>query len=160
MENKGFNKHLSVTGGDDDLFVNDHANSDNTVVGLGADTLMNSEPKKTWREFLYQKLRHLAAGKWYKTRDKIKLGLFSLSWVLSWLVVLPLMLMPGELYPYLAIGFGLREILLIVCVRNVSRVLGDPFEEWKTPLLDFNYAIYYLGTGLVALMSKRVRWKI
>lgn len=160
MDNKGFNRHLSVTGGDDDLFVNDHARGGNTAVSLGAETLVVSEPKKTWRQFLYQKLRHMAAGKWYKTGDKVKLGFFSMSWVLSWILVLPVMLMPGDLYLYLGIGFGLREILLIICVRKISRTLGDPFEAWKTPLLDFNYAIYYLGTGLVALMSKRVRWKI
>jgi len=51
-------------------------------------------------------------------------------------------------------------MLLTGLIHRASRTLSDPFEAWKTPFLDFNYAIYYLGTGLVALVSKRVRWKI
>ncbi len=57
------------------------------------------------------------------------------------------------------VGMVLRIALVTTVVFRSSRALGDPFEAWKTPLLEFNYAIYYLGTGLVALVSKRVRWK-
>jgi hypothetical protein len=52
-----------------------------------------------------------------------------------------------------------RMAVVMTVVYRSSRALGDQFETWKTPLLEFNYAIYYLGTGLVALVSKRVRWK-
>ena len=160
LDNKGFNKFLGVTGGDDDLFVNEHATKVNTAVSMGAETLMHSSPKKTWKEFFYQKLRHLSVGKHYKLSDKIVLGLFSVSWVLSWLFVFPLMFTPIAFTYFLWMGFLVREALLISVIHRSSRALGDPFEAWKTPLLDFNYAIYYLGTGLVALISKRVRWKI
>jgi hypothetical protein len=70
------------------------------------------------------------------------------------------MLLPEGQRTFLWGGFLAREIILIALVHRVSRTLGDAFESWKTPLLDFNYAIYYLGTGLVALASKRIRWKI
>lgn len=160
LDNKGFNKHLNVTGGDDDLFVNQHATRDNVEVSIGTGSLMRSVPKRTWKEFFYQKLRHLTVGKRYKISDKIILGLFSATWVLLWLFVFPLVLITPALATFLWAGFALREILLITVVHRASRTLGDAFETWKTPLLDFNYAIYYLGTGLVALVSKRVRWKI
>jgi len=160
LASKGFNKHLGVTGGDDDLFVNEHATPSNTAVCIGDDAVTHSMPKKRWREFLYQKLRHLAAGKRYKMRDRVVLGLFSSTWILSWLFVVPLLFLMPFPAAYLWIGLIVREGLLITVVHRVSRTLGDAFESWKTPLLDFNYAIYYLGTGLVALASKRVRWKI
>ncbi len=159
LEHKGFNNYLSVTGGDDDLFVNEHATKSNTAVNITKGSLVRSLPKKTWREFFYQKLRHLSAGKRYRISDKLMLGLFSLTWVLSWIFVLPvLIIVPLE--TFLWSGFLLRELLLISVVHRASRTLGDPFESWETPLLDFNYAIYYLGTGLAAWVSKRVRWKI
>ncbi len=160
LEHKGFHKHMNVTGGDDDLFVNEHATQTNTAVCLGIDSIMPSIPKKTWKQFLHQKLRHLSVGKQYKTSDKLVLGLFSSTWVLSWFLVVPAMIVTPVLGSYLWAGFMVREILLIGVVYRASRTLKDPFEAWKTPLLDFNYAIYYLGTGLVALVSKRVRWKI
>ena len=77
----------------------------------------------------------------------------------TWLFVLPVIFTPGGVAWYLWTGFLLREIVLVVVVHKGSRSVGDSFEAWKTPFLDFNYAIYYLGTGLVALVSKRVRWK-
>lgn len=160
LDNKGFNKHLLVTGGDDDLFVNQHAVSGNTAVGLGTDSLVRSIPKSTWRTFLHQKLRHLSVGKHYRWNDKLRLGFFSLTWMLSWALVVPMMLQPSLGWTFLWAGFLLREILLSTLVHRASRTMGDAFEAWKTPLLDFNYAIYYLGTGLVALVSKRIRWKI
>ena len=159
LENKGFNNYLGVTGGDDDLFVNEHATKVNTSVCIMEGSLMLSIPKGTWREFFYQKLRHLSAGKRYKTSDKLVLGLFSLTWILTWTLALPMLLI-SPLESLLIAGFILREIVLMGVVHRASRALGDPFESWTTPLLDFNYAIYYLGTGLAALVSKRVRWKI
>jgi cellulose synthase/poly-beta-1,6-N-acetylglucosamine synthase-like glycosyltransferase len=158
LSSKGFNKHLGITGGDDDLFVNEHATKTNVGVCIGPESLTPSIPKKTWRQFLRQKIRHLAVGKRYRASDKFILGIFSMSWVLSWLFVAPLLFTQMAVGLYLWTGFAFREILLMIVVRWGSRILGDSSKTWKTPLLDFNYAIYYLGTGLVALVSKRVRW--
>ncbi len=159
LDNKGFNEHLSVTGGDDDLFINQHATTKNTAVSLDGQGLVQSIPKTTWGAFLHQKLRHLSVGKRYRFMDRVRLGLFSITWILSWALV-PLMVQPPFLWTYLWAGFLVRAIVLMVLVHRASRMLGAPFEAWKTPILDFNYAIYYLGTGLVALVSKRIRWKI
>jgi cellulose synthase/poly-beta-1,6-N-acetylglucosamine synthase-like glycosyltransferase len=158
LDNKGFHGHLSVTGGDDDLFVNRHATAANTAVCLGEVSLMRSIPERSWGSFLHQKRRHLSVGKFYRRRDRWSLGLFGVTWILSW-AMLPAVLLPQ------AIGYGawaglvVRITLLTVLVHRASRRMGEPFEAWKTPLLDFNYAIYYLGTGLSALASKRIRWK-
>jgi glycosyltransferase involved in cell wall biosynthesis len=158
LSKKGFNKHLGVMGGDDDLFVNEHATNSNVGVCLGPDSLTPSIPKKTWRQFFRQKIRHLSVGKHYRFSDKLFLGLFSATWVLSWVFVLPLLFTQAGIVLYLWTGFAVREILIMLVVQRGAKTLGDSLKTWKTPLLDFNYAIYYLGTGLVALVSKRVRW--
>ncbi|MFY8037265.1 MAG: glycosyltransferase [Cyclobacteriaceae bacterium] len=62
LENKGFNAHLGITGGDDDLFVNQLATRHNTRVALGQEALTFSKPKTTWKEFYHQKRRHLSVG--------------------------------------------------------------------------------------------------
>jgi glycosyltransferase involved in cell wall biosynthesis len=158
LDNKGFNGHLAVTGGDDDLFVNRHATSANTAACLGMDSITRSIPERTWASFLHQKKRHLSVGKHYRRRDRWKLGLFSMTWILSW-ALLPVMLLPVGLASGAWVAFVVRVLLLSALVHRASRKMGEPFEAWKTPLLDFNYAIYYLGTGLSALASKRIRWK-
>jgi glycosyltransferase involved in cell wall biosynthesis len=159
LANKGFNTHLGVTGGDDDLFVNQHATRENTSVSIGPDALMFSKPKINWTEFFHQKFRHLAVGKLYKFSDKVLLGIFSLTWLLTWFLVLPSLFF----LPLTKVLLGLlviREALLIVVMYVGPKKLGATFEAWKTPLLDFMYAFYYLVTGAKALIAKKVKWKI
>ena len=158
LENKGFNTHLGITGGDDDLFVNEHANSQNVNVSLGQASLILSKPKTNWTSFYYQKLRHLSVGKHYRLFDRIVLGVFSITWILTWIAVLPFTFFTPWMY-WLIGGFAFRWLLLIVLFDHASRKLGDPFEAWKTPFLDFIYAFYYLVAGPVALVSKKIRWK-
>ena len=156
---KGFNTHLGVTGGDDDLFVNQHATRDNTAVCIGSASLVFSKPKATWREYLHQKFRHLSVGKKYKFSDKVWLGLFSFSWMLTWLFVLPgLFFLP--LAKVLLGFFVVRMIAVVVLMHFGPVMLGATFEAWKAPLLDFMYAFYYLVTGAKALFVKKVKWKI
>ncbi len=159
LENKGFHGHLSVTGGDDDLFVNKHITRTNAAVRMGKESLVYSIPKTSWSTFLHQKLRHLSVGSRYRWSDRFRIGLFMSTWLLSWIAVVPVAAQSAG-GSFLWIGFAFREVVLIALIHRGSRTLGDPFESWKTPLLDFNFAIYYLGTGLVALVSKRIRWKI
>jgi glycosyltransferase involved in cell wall biosynthesis len=158
LDNKGFNSHLGVTGGDDDLFVNQHAIKLNTSVSIGADAIVFSKPKTTWGDFFHQKLRHLSVGKYYKFSDKIVLGLFSLTWLLTWFVVLPYLFFSPWL-KVLLIVFFLRMILMIASMHILPKKLGASFEAWKAPLLDFMYAFYYLGIGAKALFVKKVKWK-
>jgi cellulose synthase/poly-beta-1,6-N-acetylglucosamine synthase-like glycosyltransferase len=158
LDNKGFNDHLHVTGGDDDLFVNRHASSANVAVALGRDALVHSVPAATWREFLRQKIRHLAVGKRYRAGDRLLLGMFSVTWILSWfsLLSLPFLRMHG--YIILAL-FLVRWILLVAVFSTACRRAGEPAASWKVPFLDFLYTFYYLVAGPVALLSKKVRWK-
>jgi glycosyltransferase involved in cell wall biosynthesis len=158
INNKGFNKHLSVMGGDDDLFVNEYATAQNTKVSIGKEAMVFSQPKTSFLDFYYQKLRHLSVGKKYKLGDRAILGLFSLTWILTWIIVLPFSFFSPWIYIFLSI-FGLRWILLIYLFHLAPKKLGDSFEAWKTPFLDFIYAFYYLVAGLMALVSKKVRWK-
>lgn len=158
LSNKGFNSHLGITGGDDDLFVNQHATKGNTAVNIGNEATVFSKPKTTWGDFLHQKFRHLSVGKRYKFFDKIILSLFSFTWLLTWFFVVPVMVL-FPLQQTVLIVFLMRMILLTVSFHFLPRKLGDSFEAWKSPFLDFMYAFYYLVTGAKALLVKKVRWK-
>lgn len=155
---KGFGDHQHLLGGDDDLFVNEHATSANTVAITSKDSIVYSIPSGNLADFLHQKLRHLSVGKYYRMADKICLGVFMLTWLITWLLLLPAWQvepLPG-IVPAV---FLLRWIVLIVLYRIASRKLQEDFEMWKIPALDFIFAFYYLVTGLRALVAKRLRWK-
>jgi hypothetical protein len=79
--------------------------------------------------------------------------------MLTWFLVLPsLFFLP--LAKALLVFFVIRIALLISVMHFGPKKLGDSFEAWKTPFLDFMYAFYYLVTGAKALIVKKVRWKI
>lgn len=158
LQSKGFNNYLGVMGGDDDLFVNMHATKQNTIVAIGEGVTTLSTPKTSWSAFMDQKLRHLFAGKRYKFSDKLILGLFMFSWLMTWFLVFPVLFKAQPIWPLLSV-FLIRWILLLLLLNKASQRLGGQFEVWKTPILDFIFPFYYLVTGLRALVVKTIRWK-
>jgi glycosyltransferase involved in cell wall biosynthesis len=170
LEQKGFNNFLHVTGGDDDLFVNIHARGSNTRLQLASDSQVSSLPKTTWRSFYDQKIRHLSVGKRYRFSHRFLLGMFGATWIVTWLVWIGLIIwlissLTGSTVvhapeTYLIVApFLLREILLLLLFRAMLKKASLSFSLWTLPLLDFIYAIYYLSTGLVALTTKKIRWR-
>jgi glycosyltransferase involved in cell wall biosynthesis len=158
LERKGFNNLMHITGGDDDLFVNQYANGSNTAVVLGTDALVYSVPKKTWKSFFNQKVRHLSVGKRYKFKHRFLLGLFALTWLISWFLGIPSLFF--FIPPYWIGGaLLLRSIMLFVTVRITAKHLSQKFEAWPIVFLDFLYSIYYISTGLVAFLTKKVQWR-
>ncbi|MFZ1808849.1 MAG: glycosyltransferase [Cyclobacteriaceae bacterium] len=158
LNNKGFKSHLSVIGGDDDLFINEVCKGSNTKLCAGPNSIVYSKPKTTWSEYYFQKLRHLSVGKHYKTVDKLRLGIFNFTLIGFWLLITPALLYSSLIYIPIA-AVLLRMALLVVLAYTASRKLGDAFEAWKVPFLDFIFSIYYLVIGLVALLTNKVRWK-
>lgn len=158
LEKKGFIKHRTISGGDDDLFVNQNGNKSNTAVMYGPEALVYSIPKKKWGEWYRQKLRHLQIGKWYKKRNKTFLGLYLAAQLLFWITFIVLLSLWIE--PYIVIsGFLIRNILLYYSILAGSRKLGDKFAEWHVFLLDFLFLFYHFFIGLAAFFTKRTKWK-
>lgn len=169
LAEKGFNNLLHVTGGDDDLFVNLHAKGDNTRLELSPESQMLSVPERTWASFYWQKVRHLSVGKRYRAGHRFLLGLLGLSWIVLWPSWIGLLAglssadhqaLVSEAETYLIlVPFLLRWILLLLLFRSMTRRTALNFSLWTLPVLDLVYAIYYLVTGLAALMTKRIRWR-
>jgi uncharacterized membrane protein YuzA (DUF378 family) len=158
LEEKGFNTFIKVTGGDDDLFVNQHARNTNTAVCIEADSIMRSRPKTSLGSFFDQKVRHLSVGKYYRFGHRIMLGLFSLSWILTWMLGIALAILSN--FPYLIVGLLVLRLILVLFTASIAaKKLHQKVELWAVPVLDFIYAFYYLVTGIKALATKKVRWK-
>ena len=157
LEKKGFNQFLGVVGGDDDLFVNQHATAENLRVEMDPKTTVFSVPKKTWKSFYQQKVRHLSVGKYYRLKHRILLGFFAISWIITWLAGSGLIILDLASWACAA-TLSMRVTLLIILLRTLSRRTGTPFEWWAVPLLDFLYSFYYISTGLTALSTKKIQW--
>lgn len=168
FENKGFYSHLTVLGGDDDLFVNEVATARNTTVSLDPATFVWSEPKHTWATWRHQKRRHLNVGKFYKPGHTVRLALLTGSHVLTWLLALAVggwvswVWATGQsgrlLEPLLlaALGaFSLRLLLFWAVVGRISYRLAHTIHWAIVPVMDLILASYYGIMGSATLLSKR-----
>jgi cellulose synthase/poly-beta-1,6-N-acetylglucosamine synthase-like glycosyltransferase len=158
LDKKGFNNFLHITGGDDDLFVNQYASARNTRVQFAPESVVYSVPKTSWGDFLNQKIRHLSVGKLYKFKHRFLLGMLTLSWIITLFVGVPLLFITP--YYYVVAGvLVLRWLLIVLTINNFAKKSGVGFALWVIPVLDFLYPIYYISTGLVTLFTRKVRWK-
>lgn len=157
LQSKGFNNHLKITGGDDDLFVNQNAGKKNTSICVGAESITRSVPKTNFDAYYLQKKRHLSVGKFYKASDKMKLSVFALSHVLTWFCFIILIVAWKE--PYIVLGGFILKMAIQYTILSISlKKLGDKFNLAWLPFLDFCYVFYYITTGFTAFFSKNIKW--
>lgn len=142
FKNKGFSSINHVAGGDDDLFINQVANKNNTSVVIDKEAFTLSEPKKTFGDWLRQKNRHYNTTKYYKPAHKFLLGAYAVSHFLFYPSFV-LALIFGDWR--LACGvFLLRFITQAIIYYKAMERLDekDLFKWWW--LFDIWMFIYYL----------------
>jgi glycosyltransferase involved in cell wall biosynthesis len=156
LRNKGFSAINHVPGGDDDLFINKVATKENTAIVIDKDTFTLSDPKKNFGEWFRQKARHYTTAKYYKPRHKFLLGLYSVSYILFY----PLLIV--SLFYNWRVALSLYVIRLIVqglVFNKTMRRLGeeDLFPWWW--LLDIWMFAYYLIFSSTIWKKPRQNWK-
>lgn len=124
FRNKGFANHYHILTGDDDLFVNEVAGPRNTSVILNPDSITVSKPKEQLSDWILQKIRHLGAGKLYKSRDKRLLGIWHFSHLLFWLsLFLSIGMKPQWVIPVSV--FGVRFLTMTIISWKAFTQLGE-----------------------------------
>lgn len=156
LDNKGFNGHQHIMGGDDDLFVNAHANRKNTKVAIGEVMLTYSYPKTSWVSFFKQKMRHLSVGKYYKLKHQFILGIYTLSYLLFWGVGAGLIFAYPEI---IGVGLLVRIGLMYLMYYVTSKKMGEVFVPLILPVLDIVFGFYYIAITGLAVFSKRIKWR-
>ncbi|MCH8319261.1 MAG: hypothetical protein IIA88_12350 [Bacteroidetes bacterium] len=167
LKHGGFASHKQITGGDDDLFVNSawrmehgtghRAPYSNVAISINKESQTISKPKENIYQWFIQKKRHLAAGKYYKTTDKIRLALLFISQLFFYISVVWLLISQKFLL-IAAFCFILRTSLILFTFAQIIKKLGDTTKWYLIPLLDPLYVVYYLFIGTIALFSKKIRW--
>lgn len=138
----GFIKHIKVRSGDDDLFINQVANSKNTAISFSNNSFTYSVPKTRFTDWFKQKRRHVSTANLYKSKHKIVLGLFYLTnilfWVLAtilfsfhfnWIIVLSLFLLRLSIQ-YLIIGMSSKklkelDILFLLPILEITLIISQ-----------------------------------
>ncbi|WP_143962307.1 glycosyltransferase [Litoribacter populi] len=161
LEKKAFKNFWHVLGGDDDLFVNQYANSSNTSMVIDPESITVSEPKRTFSSYNTQKKRHFQAGKFYKTLDKLKIGLFAFSHLLFWTTGVALMAVSKDPIIIASIGgvFLIRTAIAYGVFRGAYRKFEGQTKVFWTIFFDLIYLGYFWVMGTKGYLSKTVKWK-
>ncbi|HEY4149096.1 MAG TPA: glycosyltransferase [Chitinophagaceae bacterium] len=156
FQNKGFSALGRVPGGDDDLFINMVATKENTNVVIDPEAFTLSEPKKNWREWMRQKSRHYATGKFYKGKHRFLLGLYSISHFLFY----PLFVAALLVYDWrMVLAFFLLRFLsqALIYYKGMDRLQEKDLWRWWW-LLDIWMFLYYLIFAPALWKKPRQTW--
>ena len=148
----GFYDHLEVLSGDDDLFINQVANKENTTIQIDPGSFMYSKAPDTWKDFFRQKRRHISTSHNYRFIHKILLSLFAGSHIIFYLTVL---FVPFSIF----ISFWLIRIIAIGVSQYSSFKKLEVKELIKfLPLLDVMLALYYLTMTVFSILPPSKKW--
>jgi poly-beta-1,6-N-acetyl-D-glucosamine synthase len=136
FQNKGFSKHLHLASGDDDLFVNENADKKNLKIALNQKTFTESIPKKKFKEWFYQKKRHITTAKYYKSKHKFILGLEVFSRIFFYAAFITGLFFPKILIILLA-GYLIRLILQTIVLSSASAKFNEKGIFYLGIIFDF-----------------------
>ncbi|TYB73919.1 glycosyltransferase [Bizionia saleffrena] len=158
FKTNGFINHIDIRSGDDDLFINEAATSENTTLCFTQDSFTSSIPKTSLNNWYRQKRRHVSTAKKYKPLHKYLLGLFYSSQLLFWLFSIVL----------LAIGFYWQFVVALILLRFVIQFFAIGFSAKKLnefdlliilPFLELSLIVFQFTIFIANLISKPNYWK-
>lgn len=158
FKGKGFASHMHILSGDDDLFVNQNANSHNTKIEIHPDARMWSIPKKSFSAYFSQKLRHMGAGKAYKGKHKKMLSFQVLSGILFYASLFAFYHLNGPLLIIVSI-FSTRLLIQILVYFFALKKLKNLGLIFWVPVFDFLYYVFIIFLSIISLFKKNVEWK-
>jgi len=136
FNHKGFAGMLHLQSGDDDLFVNEIANADNTKVEISHQSKTSSVPKQTFKQWLIQRERHLSTSAFYKKETLRRIGTEVLSRGVFYASVLACFL-TSDILCLIALGMLLVRLAIQVTAINLSaKVLNERHFYLLIPLFD------------------------
>ncbi|HEY0054127.1 MAG TPA: glycosyltransferase [Pedobacter sp.] len=158
FKGKGFASHMHIPSGDDDLFVNQNATTENVAIELHQDSHMWSAPKTTFLTYFNQKLRHMGAGKVYKSLHKQMLTYQTGSALLFYVALGCLILLKAQWWILLSF-YLLRLLVQLLVYYPVLKKFKYKDLIWWVPVLDLIFNFYILVLSIASLFKKKVKWK-
>jgi glycosyltransferase involved in cell wall biosynthesis len=155
----GFSKHYHILSGDDDLFINENANKENTAVVLSKDSFTRSTPQTHWNSWAKQKKRHLSSGKYYKTGDKFFLVLEPFSRLLFYTSIIVLLYFKADL---ILIGsvFLFRLVMQTTIMKLNMNKMSEKGLLLLIPIFDLFLPVIHLVFIISNNLNRRKnKWK-
>lgn len=154
----GFMKHMYIRSGDDDLFINEVANKNNTSICLSSESFTVSKPKITFKSWFKQKRRHITTANNYKIKHRLLLGAFYSSQFLFWVLAIVLLLFQIN-WQVTTVLIVIRFAIQIIAYANVTKKLEEKDLILVIPFLELFLIGLQMTIFISNLISKPKHWK-
>ena len=158
FRNKGFAKHNHLFSGDDDLFVNENANKQNTKIEISESAFTLSEPKAKFGDWFRQKRRHMSTGRHYKGIHKLQIFLISMSGIFFYLLLIALLSLRFEWRILVSLYGGLLLLKMPVLWKSATR-LNEKDLIFLFPVLEPVHALLQPVIYISNMFTKQKAWK-
>lgn len=139
FQNKGFAAHMHLRGGEDQLFVNQNANRNNTVICIHPDAHIWTEPTNKEQGYQQKNKWRSEAAAYYKPHHKRRLALQQISAILFYgCMIISLVVFPTY-YPYILGAYVLRLVVQILVFYPIMKRLRVRELIWTLPISDILY---------------------
>ena len=155
--NNGFMSHIQLPSGDDDLFVNQAATSKNVTTCLAPNAFTYSQPKRSFRDWIRQKRRHVSTSKFYKPLHKFLLGTYYVFTLLFW-VIAPLALIFGD-WKYVGGIVLFRLLLQYVIIGRAAGIFQENRLVLGIPIWELFLVLTQLTIFISNTLSRPTHWK-
>ncbi len=158
FKSNGFMSHMDIRSGDDDLFVNQVANSNNTAICFSKSSITESIPETSIKSWINQKRRHVSTSKYYKPQHKFLLGVFYLSQLLFWSLSIILISFLFQ-WKTVVILFMLRIVIQYISIGFSAKKLNELDTIALLPFLELFLVFSQLVIFISNLISKPNHWR-
>jgi glycosyltransferase involved in cell wall biosynthesis len=154
---KGFDAHINVPSGDDDLFVCAAATSENTNICDHPLAFTVSEPEHHFSSWIRQKRRHITTAHHYKKVQKIMLGSFYVSQLGFYAMAVALLIL--DIAPIAVVSLILlRFTFFYTAIYGASKKLKEKDLSPLAPLYEISIIFMQLYVFVANLLSPPKQW--
>lgn len=159
FKNKGFASNYGILSGDDDLFINEVSNKENTSIVIDKSSFTRSEPEKSWGAFFKQKIRHLSTARNYKKSNIFRLTLEPLSRAWFYTLLIVLLWLQINWIAVVSIA-GFRTLAQFLVYEKAGRKFGEK-NLWLSYIIFDVYSLFFIFVTYLTLSLRRryIQWK-
>ena len=152
FEVNGFINHIKIQEGEDDLFVKDAGNKENTTFTLNNESFIISKPQESFGLWIKTLKNDLFLSRKYKWKTKFKLFLFSFSKVIVYSLFIALLFLSFSLINvYIFSGYLL---LSFIVTGLLIKRYKEPHLIYFIPFLEISLLLIQISIFIAHLFSK------
>ncbi len=154
---KGFINHMKINAGEDDLFIKDAANKQNTTFCVSENSFIETDAPTSFSNWFTEKKEEILITNKYHFKHRFLLGLFNLSKLFFYILAITLFFFyPLKIILSIILSYFLVQYIII---GISAKKLKEPKIIFLLPFLEIGLLLIQISIFSANLISKPDHWK-